>query len=188
MPNPAGFGPQGVRLPTFCSSLLPLVPLAEVRPDALPSHLPWNPLLAKVCVAQQTWKSDSGLGEGKCVWRPGVLWDHTGRFSAFSPENWPQSVLPRGEHPGPRVQSWSGHQRLATRPNPSLPSPEASQVSARRRRREQRPPVPEGGGEGKPPPDPFPSPFLPLHCRSGSPGRGRGHLGRGPGLDPSEPP
>lgn len=165
-----------------------MVPLAEVRPDALPSHLPWNPLLAKVCVAQQTWKSDSGLGEGKCVWRPGVLWDHTGRFSAFSPENWPQSVLPRGEHPDPRVQSWSGHQRLATRPNPSLPSPEASQVSARRRRREQRPPVPEGGGEGKPPPDPFPSRFLPLHCHSVSPGRGRGHLGRGPGLDPSEPP
>lgn len=60
------------------------MPPHEVRPDAVLPHLPLNPLLAKVRVAQQTWKSDSGLGEGKCVWswRPGVLWDHTGRVSA----------------------------------------------------------------------------------------------------------
>lgn len=188
-PTQLGLAPKGSRCPlsVLASYLGAGVRPAEVCPDALPSHLPLNPLLAKVCVAQQTWKSDSGLGEGRCVWRPGVLWDHTGRLSVVSPENRPQSVLPLWEHPGRRVRGWSAHQRLSTRANPPLPSPEAAQVSGRRRR-EQRPPVPEGGGEGKPPPDPFPSPFLSLHCRSGSPGRGRGHQGRGPGLDPSDPP
>lgn len=156
-----------------------------MRPDALPSHLPLNPLLAKVCVAQQTWKSDSGLGEGKCVWRPGVLWDHTRRYSAAGELATVCSASVGAPRPEGRELEWAPE--APTRPNPPLPSPEASQVSGRRRRREQRPPVPEGGGEGKPPPDPFPSPFLPLHYRSGSPGRGRGHLGRGRGLDPSEP-
>lgn len=119
-PDPAGFGPQGVPLPTFCSSLLPWagVPPAEVRPDALPSHLPMSPLLAKVCCSTANLEIRLWAGGGE-VRLEARSYRGTTLDGSRQPENWPQSVLPRWEHL--RVQSWSGHRRLATRPNRPLP-------------------------------------------------------------------
>lgn len=69
-PCPAGSCPKGSRRPPCVPASYPQarVPLAEVRPDALPSRRSPSRQLAEVCVAQRAWKSDPGLGEGKCVW------------------------------------------------------------------------------------------------------------------------
>lgn len=69
LPNPAGSGPKGSRRPPSIPASCPRarVPLAEVRPDALPPQRPLSPELAEVCVAWRAWKSDPGRGEGKCV-------------------------------------------------------------------------------------------------------------------------
>lgn len=77
-PYPDGSGPKGSRRPPCVAASCPRsrVPLAEVRPDALPPHRPLSPELAEVCVALRFWKFDPGLGEGKCVWIWDALWGH----------------------------------------------------------------------------------------------------------------
>lgn len=63
---PCGSCPKGSRRPPCVPASYPQarVLLAEVRPDALPSHRSPSRELAEVCVAQRAWKSDPGWGRG----------------------------------------------------------------------------------------------------------------------------
>lgn len=182
LPYPAWSGPQGSPRPPWVPASGPQagVPLAEVRPDAPPSHRPPIPELTEVRVAQRARKFDPGLGEGRCVGR----WDALGPLDG-PPQSPPQkgarggvaSVGPPG--PGSAGLEW-GEGLPATSPLLLTQLCDLTGVWP-------RPPrgtkafCPGGRGGREPPPDPFPSPFT-FPTAAAAPPRGGG-AGRGRGAD-----
>lgn len=117
---PSRVWPQGVSttacVPAFCPQAR--VPLAEVRPDALPSHRPPSPELAEVCVAQRAWKSDPGLGEGKCIWSWDAFWGHWTDLRSLPRRKVHKAELSQWANPDSGVQGWSENEGSPPRPHP----------------------------------------------------------------------
>lgn len=162
------------------------MPLAEVRPDALPPHRPLSPELAEVCVAQRTWKFDPGLGEGKCVWSCDELWGHWTDLRCLPSRKVHKAELFQWAHRDPGVQGLSGDEELPATSSPTYARPALRPHRCLATAAAGNKGCLSGKGEGEGsrpqtrshPPSP--------HCGSGSPERGRGgpRLGRGHGLDP----
>lgn len=99
------------------------MPLAEVRPDALPSHRPLSPELAEVCVAQRTWKFDPGLGEGKCVWSCDELWGHWTDLRCLPGRKVHKAELFQWAHRDPGAQGLSGDEGFPATSSPTYGRP-----------------------------------------------------------------